>query len=769
MERVFIACSGWFTRPSDSPEEREQKKHWVPICIIVAFIQLFYVIASYQQSDPLMVIANIVGLFCELTFLVIARFGCVSLGRGMDFFVLVQTLCVCLGDFSLAAQGSLRFWSIVVLLLDVALMFERDHMPPVQIAITMVYLAVERFESIYHVGIYDAADWGKSARKDIWDCMDPPCAVSFTSGFSSFMNFIIVLVFDYKMTHGFSKGLRQQLKVVEATVRVAASITDALARYETVNAERAIREEGEVLPLELKRSLLCLLSNLDQYKAYLPDALLHVDLQRQGSDILPPGVGQEDPSVAVVFTDIQSSTQHWEVCPQGMHDALAQHNAVLRELADELSGYEVKVIGDAMMLAFSNAENAVRFGVEAQQRLVDCNWPADLYKHPLCARVTGSGGQRLWNGLRVRVGVNYGPVRVERNPVTGRYDYFGQTVNVAARVESAVKKGGLTGVTQAVLEQVGVSHGVTVSELGNLDLRGMSTAVKVFVVLPQSLNERFLPVSEPTPTRIMPASPATEGRKSWSRFSVISVSSSVSSSSGGSSDRVHPPAFDRLALGLAQSLGTVAVVRGSASAWTEGGGIDINIPAFLSNIEIASARTQGITMCVISSMYMVSWNAGSHCPDHVAQCLCFLDLVCSRDTHTGATTGKLLHGNVLASRRRHAIVVGLSVELSVALSEEAEICEAQALLASQVGEYCEAEGRASRMSDWTDGAGKPLQVWIVGQQQSKAWERPARCFAGCMDSERQGRCSMHTSEGDLAMSPTSAPPASPPIVPHLLQ
>jgi hypothetical protein len=64
----------------------------------------------------------------------------------------------------------------------------------------------------------------------------------------------------------------------------------------------------------------------------------------------------------------------------------------------------------------------------------------------------------LWNGIRVRVGINTGPASAVYDPVQRIYDYYGSTVNSAARIES-VGHGGQIVVAAAVLEALSAPAG----------------------------------------------------------------------------------------------------------------------------------------------------------------------------------------------------------------------------------------------------------------------------------------------------------------------
>eukprot|EP00756_Hemistasia_phaeocysticola_P032107 Hpha_TRINITY_DN16393_c3_g3::TRINITY_DN16393_c3_g3_i4::g.60152::m.60152 len=156
----------------------------------------------------------------------------------------------------------------------------------------------------------------------------------------------------------------RQLSLMEVTVLVAKRVAASLADYAVEEAEGVIETDGAALPQELRESYQCLLSNLKVYKDYLPDCLLRSSyesyLSGGSNSAFVPGMsgGDEASSVGLVFTDIQSSTMLWGSFPKDMHQALQIHNRLLRQTAEAYNGYEVKVIGDALMLAFANAQDA---------------------------------------------------------------------------------------------------------------------------------------------------------------------------------------------------------------------------------------------------------------------------------------------------------------------------------------------------------------------------------------------------------------------------
>ena len=83
--------------------------------------------------------------------------------------------------------------------------------------------------------------------------------------------------------------------------------------------------------------------------------------------IVPAAVPTED--VVFLFTDIEGSTVRWERHPEAMRSAVAQHDAMLREVMAAHGGHVFKTLGDAFCVAFPEAPEAVAAAIDAQRCL----------------------------------------------------------------------------------------------------------------------------------------------------------------------------------------------------------------------------------------------------------------------------------------------------------------------------------------------------------------------------------------------------------------
>eukprot|EP00760_Papus_ankaliazontas_P001967 PhM_4_TR10766/c0_g1_i1/m.5621 len=228
----------------------------------------------------------------------------------------------------------------------------------------------------------------------------------------------------------------------------------------------------------------------DDY-AYIGDVLdVHRCVQDYKNAALPPLQ-----NVAIVVTDVDGSHDLWECEPDAMNQAILLHNRVVREALAEFSGYEVKTELDAFLLAFADVTTAMGFCLAVQQRLVEVSWPTSILGYP----TTMSNTSGLWNGLRVKIGVNFGnPARVV-HPSNSKAEYFGPVVAAAARACTRAA-GGQILVTAQVREQIldAESCGLSVEwqEVGIIAGRGVG-AHRMYSCMPVSLMGRhFMPLRD---------------------------------------------------------------------------------------------------------------------------------------------------------------------------------------------------------------------------------------------------------------------------------
>jgi class 3 adenylate cyclase len=83
-------------------------------------------------------------------------------------------------------------------------------------------------------------------------------------------------------------------------------------------------------------------------------------------------------TVTFVMTDIEGSTRLIQALGGDRYaQLLAEHYRLLRE-AFGSAGVEVGSEGDSLFYAFANAPSAVRAALDAQRRLFEHRWPADV-------------------------------------------------------------------------------------------------------------------------------------------------------------------------------------------------------------------------------------------------------------------------------------------------------------------------------------------------------------------------------------------------------
>src|SRR5688572_14921097 len=110
----------------------------------------------------------------------------------------------------------------------------------------------------------------------------------------------------------------------------------------------------------------------------------------------------------------------------------------MRTKIKQYGGYEIRTQGDSFVLAFQDPLSAAKFCMEAQEELHRIEWDETFTAmHPSVSLVLDKQGRKVFSGLRVRMGIHTGtPDFCEPDATSGRMDYFGPAMNLAARVGS---------------------------------------------------------------------------------------------------------------------------------------------------------------------------------------------------------------------------------------------------------------------------------------------------------------------------------------------
>lgn len=201
--------------------------------------------------------------------------------------------------------------------------------------------------------------------------------------------------------------------------------------------------------------------------------------------------------IALVFTDVESSTRLWESVGDGMNNALELHDAILRQLMAIHRAYEVKAEGDAFMCSFFKVSDAVKWCLAVQHALVSLEWPSEILSQSSAQREMSADGKSIiYNGLRVRMGIHVGCPQSRRNPVINRLDYFGPVVNRAARVADSAHGGQIVVTDEAMSNlksYLRISNDIdaTFDELGWFEYKGIAEKVRVWCITDKQLSGRI--------------------------------------------------------------------------------------------------------------------------------------------------------------------------------------------------------------------------------------------------------------------------------------
>jgi class 3 adenylate cyclase len=171
-------------------------------------------------------------------------------------------------------------------------------------------------------------------------------------------------------------------------------------------------------------------------------------------------------SLTFLFTDLRGSTALYErVGDLNAYDLVKAHFRVLQEIVTSEAGAIVKTIGDAVMATFATPDRAVAAAIKMREAMRELN----------------KGRER--EELLLKIGIHEGPCLAVM--LNERQDYFGQTVNIASRVQNLATTRSILA-TEPVIDYPETAKLLDMSGLKvssqHAALRGVNEEVKLYEI-----------------------------------------------------------------------------------------------------------------------------------------------------------------------------------------------------------------------------------------------------------------------------------------------
>lgn len=140
-------------------------------------------------------------------------------------------------------------------------------------------------------------------------------------------------------------------------------------------------------------------------------------------EVLAPGQTVKIESLTLLFSDLCDSTQLYENLGDApAYGSVRRHFAWLFDIIGNYNGAIVKTIGDSVMAVFQSPEDALQASIKIQKNVGELNTLALEDEQ-----------------ISIKIGMHHGPaIAINAND---RLDYFGRTVNIAARLQNSGEGG----------------------------------------------------------------------------------------------------------------------------------------------------------------------------------------------------------------------------------------------------------------------------------------------------------------------------------------
>ena len=209
------------------------------------------------------------------------------------------------------------------------------------------------------------------------------------------------------------------------------------------------------------------------------DATSSIDAITTSLEQRPPDLARQaapDGTVTLMFSDMEGFSAMTErLGDEAAYQVIRLHNDIIRQRLHACGGFEVELLGDGFLVAFSSATRALQCAIEIQQAF----------------RAHSAGSAEP---IRVRIGLHTG------EPIREGDRFFGKTVILAARIAAQARGGEI--LVSAILRQLAESgQAFPFGAAREVALKGLAGTHRVFPVAWDGDSEEAEPQA-PAPSAI---------------------------------------------------------------------------------------------------------------------------------------------------------------------------------------------------------------------------------------------------------------------------